>query len=45
MYSRIRDPVLFHPPDPGSESGIKKLEIRIRDVLSLSYSVYVSWAR
>jgi hypothetical protein len=31
MYSRIRDPVPFHPPDPGSGSGIKKLGIWIRD--------------
>jgi hypothetical protein len=32
MYSRIRDPLLFHPPDPGSGSG--KLGIRIRDKTS-----------
>jgi hypothetical protein len=32
MHSTIRDPVLYHPPDPGS--GIKKLGIRIRDKTS-----------
>jgi hypothetical protein len=34
MYSRIRDPVLFYPQDPGSGSGMKNLGIRIRDKTS-----------
>jgi hypothetical protein len=29
--SEIRDPVLFHPSDPGSGSGIRIRDIKVRD--------------